>query len=144
MEINVHDYLDGYEMKKIAEEVFRSFVLGKLQEENDLKRFLSNVAYDVVSQYCDDTLDNTMMHEIQVNVEKVVQSLSAHTVFKKPDAWDREPNSMYKHLQECLEKQKPAIEKIVQEQAKVQAMEVLKGEIDTMIGDAIQQHYRGL
>lgn len=141
MEINLQDYLDGHEMKKIAEQEFRAYVCRQLADENNLKRLLSNVAYDVVSEFCDNTLDNTMMHTIQTNVEKVVSELSTFTVFKKPDAWDREPNSMYKFLQECMEKQKPAIEKIVQEQAEVQAMDVLKGEVKTMISDAIQQHY---
>lgn len=141
MEINLQDYLDGHEMKKIAEQEFRAYVCRNLAEENDLKRMLSNVAYEVVSQFCDTTLDNTMMHTIQTNVERVVNDLSAFTVFKKPDAWDREPNSMYRFLQETLDKQKPVIEKIVQENVEVQAMDVIKGEIKTLIGDAIAAHY---
>jgi hypothetical protein len=144
MEINLPDYLDGYEMKKIAEQEFRDYVCRELADENNLKRLLSNAAYEVVAQFCDTTLDNSMFENIYNNVERVVNELSAFTVFKKPDAWDREPNSMYKFLQECLEKQKPAIEKIVQLQAEVQAMDVIKGEIRTLISDAVQQHYGAL
>lgn len=142
MEINLQDYLDGYEMKKIAEQEFRAYVCRHLSDENELKRLLSNVAYDVVSQFCDTTLDNSMFENIYNNVERVVNDLSAFTVFKKPDAWDREPNSMYRFLQETLDKQKPVIEKIVQENVEVQAMDVIKGEIKTLIGDAIAAHYQ--
>lgn len=141
MEINLHDYLDGFEMKKIAEQEFRAYVSRQLNTEADLKRFLSNVAYDVVSEFCDTTLDNTMMHEIQVNVERVVKDLSERTVFKKPDAWDSSTNGMYEYLCKVLDKQKPMIEKIVQENTEVQVMGTIKGEIRTLISDAIQQHY---
>lgn len=141
MEINLQDYLDGHEMKKIAEQEFRAYVCRQLNTEADMKRFLSNVAYDVVSEFCDNTLDNTMMHEIYEKVQEVVQGLTEHTVFRKPNAWDDGCNSMYKFLQECMEKQKPMIEKIVQENAEVMAMETIKGEIKTMIGEAIQQYY---
>lgn len=144
MEINLQDHLSSEDMKEIAEQEFRAYVRRQLNTEADLKRFLSNVAYDVVSEFCDSTLDNTMMHEIQVNVEKVVAGLTEHTVFHKPNAWDDGCNGMYRYLQQCLEKQKPAIEKIVQEQAAVQALEVLKGDVESMIADAVQSYYKGL
>lgn len=144
MEINLQDYLDGHEMKKIAEQEFAAYVRRQLNTEADLKRLLSNVAYDVVSELCDNTLDNTMMHEIQVNVEKVVAGLTEHTVFHRPNAWDDGCNGMYRFLQETLDKQKPVIEKIVQENVEVQAMDVIKGEIKTLIGDAIAAHYQAI
>jgi phosphoribosylformylglycinamidine (FGAM) synthase PurS component len=141
MEINLQDHLSSDDMKAIAEQEFRAYVQRQLSTEADLKRFLSNVAYDIVSELCDQTLDNTMMHTIQVNVEKVVSELSMYTVFQRPNAWDDGCNGMYKFLQDTLDKQKPVIEKIVKENVEVQAMDTIKGEITTMIGDAIQQHY---
>jgi hypothetical protein len=142
MEINLHDHLSSDDMKAIAEQEFRGYVQRQLNTEADLKRFLSNLAYNVVSDMCDDKLGYPLQKSLQENVERIVNDLSHYSVFQKPNAWDDGCNGMYKFLQDTLNKQKPAIEKIVQEQAQVQAMDVLKGEIQTMIEDAIQQYYK--
>lgn len=141
MEIDLKEHLSEETMQEIAEDEFRKYVRRQLSTEADLKRFLSNVAYDVVSEFCDKTLDNTMMDEITKNVEKVVSELSMYTVFHRPNAWDDGCNGMYKFLQETLEKQKPAIAKIVAENAQVQVLDVLKGEVKHLIREAVQQHY---
>lgn len=141
MEINLQDHLSSDDMKAIAEQEFAAHVHRQLNTEADLKRFLSNVAYDVVSELCDKTLDGTMMDTLNYKVGEIIKSLTTYTVFQRPNAWDDGCNGMYQFLQETLNKQKPIIEKIVQENVEVQAMDVIKGEIKTLIGDAIQQHY---
>lgn len=141
MEINLQDHLSPEDMKAIAEQEFRAYIQRKLSTEADLKRFLSNIAYNVVSDMCDDKLGYPLQQSLQESVEKVVNDLSHYTVFKKPDACDDGCNGMYKFLQDTLDKQKPMIEKIVQENAEVMALHTIKGEIKTMIGEAIQQYY---
>lgn len=141
MEIDLKEHLSEETMQEIAEDEFRKYVRRQLGSEADLKRFLSNVAYDVVSEFCDNTLDNTMMDEITRNVERVVKGLSEYAVFKAPDSWCSETNDMYDFLQAELEKQKPEIARIVAENAQVQALDVLKGEVKHLIREAVQQHY---
>lgn len=147
MEINLRDHISEETMQEIAEQEFRRYVQRQLQSETDLKRFLSNVAYEAVSQACDEYLQEDVKVILKENIARVIQNLSHHTIFKAPDAWDRESNGMYKFLQECMEEQKPVVKEIVKDivadNVPLETMTRLKYDVQEFIIDAIQDLYRG-
>lgn len=48
VEINIADYLDHETQTSIATDMFRGLVSGAMRSESDVKRLLSNSAYDIV------------------------------------------------------------------------------------------------
>ncbi|ALM62205.1 hypothetical protein AXI64_gp213 [Vibrio phage qdvp001] len=59
-------------------------------------------------------------------------------MFRKPDAWDREPNSAYKLLMESVQNNKHLIDERVQEVIKgLQPREDWNIDLDCRIGDLI-------
>ena len=48
VEINIADYLDHDTLTSIATDMFKNLVSGAMRSESDVKRLLSNSAYDIV------------------------------------------------------------------------------------------------
>lgn len=48
VEINITDYLDHESLTQIATEMFQSHISNSMHSESDVKRILSNSAYDIV------------------------------------------------------------------------------------------------
>lgn len=138
--MNIEDHLSEEEIKRICEDELRDRIKGI--HRNDFERILSNAAYREVSAMCDDMLDEDLKTTLKQNLKGVVTKLSHCTVFKAPNAWDREPNSAYEYLQQCIEQQKPRIKGIVEKQIEPQVIANLKEGINEAIEEAILVIYK--
>ena len=141
MEINIKEHLSDDTLQEICEQEVRNAVRAHLKDENNLQRILSNQAYKLVAQYCDEVFNVNMKEQLALKVMEVVQNLSHYSVFQKPDVWDREPNNMYNFLQSELEKQKPVVAEIVREEVPKQTLYTLKQDVKGAISEAIQSYY---
>lgn len=144
MEINIENYLSNSEIQSICEDEVRSLVRSHLKDETELKRVLSNTAYETVCKLCDDCLDGDMKTFLYDKIQEQLSTLSLFNIFKKPDAWDRESNNMYNFLQSELEKQKPVISEIVAENVQEAVIAELKVNMQELVIEAVQNIYRGV
>lgn len=103
---NIEDYLTDAEKKEIAMQVWKEKLSAKF--EKDQERIISNAAYQIVSAMCDEVVPNFNSLLVE-KVKGVITGLSAHTVFNKPDAWDRDGNSSYHLLKDIVASKKERI-----------------------------------
>ncbi len=144
MEINIEEYLSSDTMADIAEQEFRKFIQRKLSSEQDMQRFLSNTAYQAVSEACDETLNIDMKELIQKNALRVVNELTSYTVFKSPSLWDDDGNDMWRYLNKCLAEQKPLVAEIVEANVQEATIAELKANMQELIIEAVQNLYKGV
>lgn len=135
MEIKVEDYLSHDELKDIVIDEVKGAVNYRIKKDTDLDRIISNSAYTTVYRIVDETLGKDLEQMIKEKVIAIMNDFTSFNVFQAPDAWGREPNSAYKHLQKCIASQFPAIEKIVAEKVEPATLLYLKEEI----ADAVQE-----
>ncbi|NCQ52055.1 hypothetical protein GW796_09205 [archaeon] len=140
IEINIDDYLSEDEKKYAVTTAFKELVKSNFKRETDLTRILSNTAYEIVHKTVDDILGESTKSIIAKEVKRIVQDKSTlkHSIFKKPDAWDREPNNAYKFLQKCIEEQFSVIKQIVQENIEKETLSLLKENLNDYIVEAVQ------
>jgi hypothetical protein len=116
IEIDVNHYLTEDDKRDIARQWFRDTLAAKYRENPE--RIISNAAYYIVSQECDN-ITPEFQNLLVENVKKVITQLTAHTVFNKPDAWDRDGNSSYHLLKSIVESKRERInnkiEKLIDE-----------------------------
>jgi hypothetical protein len=144
VEIDIWDHLSEEDVKQCAMNAMVGVFKENISTEKELQRIISNNAYHAVWQKVDEVLDEDIEGLIAKKVKKIVKTkLSEFTIFKKPDAWDREPNSAYKYLMECVEEQKPKIKAAVEEQIEAQTLKALEEDIGEFIIRAVQDLYRG-
>lgn len=141
MKLDIDQYISEEEKSKIAVEVFKNQVRHYFKEEADVKRILSNISYDIVYKMVDESLDSDMTDFMAKKVKETIEELSPFTLFKKPDAWDKESNAAYNHLQECVAENFPLIKKIVDENVEKTTLEELKENINNYIREAIERLY---
>lgn len=104
---NIEDYLTDSEKKEIAMQVWKEKLSAKF--EKDQERIISNAAYQIVSTMCDEVVPNFNSLLVE-KVKGVITTLTAHTVFNKPDAcWDRDGNSSYHLLKSIVASKKERI-----------------------------------
>lgn len=103
---NIEDYLTDDEKKDIAKQVWKEKLSAKF--EKDQERIISNAAYEIVSTMCDEVTPNFNSLLVE-KVKGVITGLTAHTVFDKPDAWDRDGNSSYHLLKDIVASKKERI-----------------------------------
>ena len=103
---NIEDYLTDTEKKEIAMQVWKEKLSAKF--EKDQERIISNAAYQIVSTMCDEVVPNFNSLLVE-KVKGVITTLTAHTVFNKPDAWDRDGNSSYHLLKSIVASKKERI-----------------------------------
>lgn len=104
---NIEDYLTDTEKKEIAMQVWKEKLSAKF--DKDQERIISNAAYQIVSTMCDEVVPNFNSLLVQ-KVKEVITKLTAHTVFNKPDAWDRDGNSSYHLLKSIVASKKERID----------------------------------
>lgn len=105
--VNLDDYLSDEEKRQIARDAFREVCAAK--SAKDFERILDNAAYALVRQEVDAVFDGGMAELVKAKAVEVIKKLSDFTVFKKPDAWDREASKAYVHLQAAMSEAGPAI-----------------------------------
>ena len=142
MKINVEDYLTDYDIKEILKEEIRDSVKIHMKDENNIKRILSNLCYDIVYKMVDEIFNDDLENILTVKVKSVINNINHFTIFKEPSAWDREPNKVYKVLQKEIESHFGRIKEIVKESIDTETMKKLKENIDEKIQDAIYEIYK--
>ena len=108
MEINIDDYISEEERKRIAEEEYRSVIRNYVNV--DKERILTNYAYRVVQKLVDEAFNEDLNQILVGKVEKIINDLSAYSVFKRKDAWDKDESKGYKYLEQAVDKHKDLVE----------------------------------
>jgi hypothetical protein len=113
MEIKVEDYLSHEEIKQIVIAEVRQQAKSVLKSEEDVKRILSNNAYEAVYQLVDKTLDEDLVEHMRDKVVRIISGLSEYHLFKTPDAWSRDENSAYQLLKQIVHENKALLQERV-------------------------------
>lgn len=147
MEINVRDYLSEEEMKEIAKQTFKGLVIdhfksGKSTLDKNIERVISNAAYDTIYKTVDELLGDDSKKLLAKKIAKQIETFSAFNLFDKPDAWCKETNGAYDHLQQTLVECKPIVESVVREHIGDEAMKLLRNDLPHIISDAIVDHFK--
>lgn len=136
MDIKLEDYLTEEEIKDTLRQALRDKCENYVA--HNFERMVSNSAYHIVWESVDEVIDGTFKQQLEDNVQKVMKNFNEFNLFRKPDAWDREPNSAYKLLMESVQNNKHLIDERVQEVIKdLQPREDWNIDLDCRIGDLI-------
>lgn len=111
--INIDDYLSDEEKKQIAKEAFRDACMRR--SKDDFERILSNAGYDLVQKSVDEAMDGNMAEVIKTKSLEIINGLTAFSVFKEKDIWDKEESSAWKILQGAVRDNKTLLEEKVAE-----------------------------
>ena len=142
MEINFSDYLTEEEQKEIVKECFKDQCKESFKNEKNLQRIIFNQAYNIVWKMVDEVFDNSLENLLKEKVKIIIEGLSEFTIFKKPDAWDREPNNAYNFLQKCIEENFSRIKQIVDENIDKETLKELKIDINDRISECVSAIYK--
>lgn len=133
--INIDDYLGEEEKRQIARDEFRAACARR--SAADFERILSNAAYELVQKEVDAAFGGDMVEVVRTKAVEVINKLSDFTVFRRPDAFDREPSKGWTYPQEAIEAAKPAMaERVLAIIAEMDGDD-LRGRLDGLIGDVI-------
>lgn len=107
MEVNFEDYLSDEDQRQIVRDVFARKISETL--EKDWERIISNAAYEIVSKMVDDRFDGKAADAIAEKTVAVINDLTAYTVFKRKDYWEKDESQGFKVLNECILQNRDAI-----------------------------------
>lgn len=129
--VNIDDYLSEDDKRRICREQFAAVAACKAKE--DFERIIKNASYEIVRGEVDDLFDGNMESFLKQQIERVVSSLSAFTVFNGPDAWDKTASKGWHILQDAVQEASPLIHQRV---AKLVA-DIEDGELAFLIQDLL-------
>ena len=116
MDIKIEDYLDEEEIKEICKDALYQ----KIREDmhnlnvNDIIANISNAEVEaMVDTYVGE--DDFCKKEIPKKVHRVIDELSAYTVFRKADAWERKNSIAYDIMEEECRASRPLIKARVEQ-----------------------------
>ena len=101
IEVNLDDYLSEGEKKSIAKQAFYDKCANKYM--NDHERLFSNAAYRVVAELVNKEMDNDVSTIIKDKAIAIINDMTGYSIFKAPDAWDREASKGFTILQKALD-----------------------------------------
>ena len=101
IEVNLDDYLSEGEKKSIAKQAFYDKCANKYM--NDHERLFSNAAYGVVAELVNKEMDNDVSTIIRDKAISIIKDMTSYSIFKAPDAWDRESSKGFTILQKALD-----------------------------------------
>lgn len=133
--INIDEYLTEDEKRQIARNEFIATCARR--SAADFERILSNAAYELVQKEVDAAFGGDMAGVVRTKAIEVINKLSDFTVFRRPDAFDREPSKGWTYLQEAIEAAKPAMAARVLAIIAEMDGDDLRGRLDGLIGDVI-------
>lgn len=108
MEIKIEDYLTQEDMKRIAEEEYRSAIRSVVVV--DKERILSNAAYTVVQKLVDEHFNESLNEILVEKVVALINDLSAYNVFKSKDVFGKDESKGWTYMQQAIENNKHMIE----------------------------------
>lgn len=101
IEVNLDDYLSEDEKKSIAKQAFYDKCANKFMKDHE--RLFSNAAYGVVAEMVNKEMDNDVSTIIKNKAISIIQDMSSYSIFKAPDAWEREASKGFTILQKALD-----------------------------------------
>lgn len=101
IEVNLDDYLSEGEKKSIAKQAFYDKCANKYM--NDHERLFSNAAYRVVAELVNKEMDNDVSTIIKDKAISIIKDMTGYSIFKAPDAWEREASKGFTILQKALD-----------------------------------------
>lgn len=129
------DYITEADKREIARQAFHTVAAKKSAE--DFERILSNAAYHLVRKEVDAAFNGNMVEVVRNKAVEVIKTMTVYTVFKGPDAWDRESSTGWKHLQQAMNDAQPFIAERVQQIVATLDEDQLRSEIGERIASAI-------
>ena len=112
MEINIEDYLSHDEVKEIVIDRIRAEVAKLFNDEENAKRILSNLSYQIVFDEVDKIIPNSKDVICQKTVNVINSKDFSFNVFRKGDAWSK-ASSAYLIMENTIKENKHLIEEKV-------------------------------
>lgn len=137
MNIQLEDYVSPDEIKAIVENELKLQIREQLKGESNITRILSNAAHGSVYQIVDDHIGEDSKSIIHAKIIEIIKGLTAFSVFKSPDAWDRGPNYAYTMLQSAIAKNREVIENQVRAIAASEMGKVARKDVKQLILEAL-------
>ena len=116
MDIEIKDYLTPDEIKEICKDALYQKVREDMRglNINDIIANISNADVEaMVNAYVGE--DDFCKTEIPKKVRNVIENISAFTVFRKADTWERQSSVAYDILEEECRAARPLIKKRVEQ-----------------------------
>lgn len=124
----VDEYLSEDQKREIAIDVWRKMCAKAC--EGDAERIMANIAYHVAAPIVDECLGEDAKDKISARVVEIISQLTEFSVFRRPDAWDREPSPAYRMLMQAVVDNRELVEEKVRgalhNLSKREALEILK------------------
>ena len=133
--LNLDDYLTDEDKRQIAITEFREVARAKSQA--DFERILSHAAYHLVHAEVDAVFDGKMAETVKEKAVSVIAKMSEHSVFRAPDALQREASKGWTHLQASIDEAAPLIRQRVAEIIEGYDSAALRELIEEQVTDAI-------
>jgi transcription termination factor NusB len=94
--INLEDYLSEDDKIAIAKDAFREHCAKMVQK--DFERIITNSAYHVIWEAVAEQFDGDLEETLKSNVYDIINDMSAFTVFRTHNAWNRTANTPFETL----------------------------------------------
>ena len=116
MNIDVKDYLTPEEIKDICQDALYQKIREDMRGLN-IYDIIANISQSDVAAMVDAYVgeDNFCKTEIPKKVRNVIENISSYTVFRKPDAWERQSSIANDILNEECRAARPLIKKRVEQ-----------------------------
>ena len=116
----VYSQLTEQEMQEVAKQAFydhcRTFLASQTRGAGDktqAERIIENIGHEVAVSLVQEQMGEDMGKLIADKAVDVINGLSSFTVFRKPDAWDRESSKGWDYLQKAMDDNKNLIDERV-------------------------------
>ena len=116
MDIKIEDYLSADEIKEVCENALYQKIREDMRTLN-VNDILANISYAEVAAMVDAHIgeNDYCKNEIARRVPEIINGLSAWTVFRKADAWERGNSVAYDILEEECRAARPLIKQRIEQ-----------------------------
>lgn len=116
MEIDIKEYLSEDEIKKVCEDALYSKIREDMRNLN-VNDIIANISYAEVAAMVDAHIgeNDYCKKAITQKVLQIIDNLSAFTVFRKADTWERQNSIAYDILQEESRAARPLIKQRIEQ-----------------------------
>lgn len=139
--IDINDYISEADKRELARQAFRD--AAARTSAADFERILSNAAYALARAEVDAAFNGNMVQVVREKALEVIKGMTALTVFKRADAWERGESNGWKILQQTVAESQPLITARVHEVIAAIDKEQLRAEIGERIASAILEKLTG-
>lgn len=141
MEINIEDYLNESEIKKIVEEELRYKIKDIFRTERDTTRILSNLGYYNTFKIVEEEVPN-FKEIIKENTKKQCLNISTYDVFRSKDYFNEKDSLAQKYLLEAVEENKNIIKDRVKEILREMDKQQIANEICSIIEESVYNLFK--